>query len=130
MTANQGDANELVERALSHCEMAFTKGVHSFHAGGQPSDVEIGDGVIDGVKEWLRQSFKNRLDHEDGPERWEQEGYRVRRTGFYAGALAAFHAYAGNAGRLEAHQADVAMAHVSEHCKDPNNPQIRWWYCP
>lgn len=129
MSANQDD-DGLVERALSECEMAFRKGVHSFHAGGQPSDVEIGDGVIDRVKDLLRQSFIDRLDNENGPGHWEREGDRVRRTGFYAGALAAFHAYAGNAGRLEDHQAEVAMTHVSHHCKDPNNPEIRWWYCP
>ncbi len=38
MTVNPGDATDLVERALSECEMAFEKGLHSFHAGGLPSD--------------------------------------------------------------------------------------------
>lgn len=128
MPANPEDVSELVERALGQCEEPFTRGVHSFHAG-QTSDLKIRPGVIDSVKNMLRPSFKDRLE-ENGEERWRCDRDRVRRVAFYAGALAALHAYGSSSEWLEEHHARDAMVHVSKKCRTPGNPRIRWFYCP
>lgn len=128
LSANPEDINELVRRALSECAEAFTRGVHSFHAG-RTSDLQIQPGVIQSVENSLWPSFYERL-KEDGERRWEQDGDRVRRVAFYAGALAALHAYGGGSAWLEEDHAHEAMVHVSKKCKAPGNPQIRWFYCP
>ena len=53
----------------------------------------------------------------------------MRRTGFYAGALAAFRAYADNSEWLEDDHATAAMDYIREHCKHPDTG-IRYFYCP
>ena len=128
MPASPEDINELVKRALRECGEGFEKGVHSFHAG-QTSDLKIQPGVIESVENRLRPSFYERL-KEDGERRWERDRDRVTRVGFYAGALAALHAYGGSSEWLDQDHAHEAMAHVSEKCQAPGNPQIRWFYCP
>ena len=128
LPANQEDIDVIVRRALSECAEAFTRGVHSFHAG-QKSDLQIRAGVIESVENSLRPSFYQRLE-KDGEKRWKQDGDRVRRVAFYAGALAALHAYGGGSAWLEKAQAHEAMEHVSKQCKAPENPRIRWFYCP
>ena len=128
MPANPDDISELVERALCECEEEYRRGVHSFHAG-QTSDRKIRPGVIESVKNLLRPTFHERL-KEDGEERWKRERDRVRRVGFYAGALAALHSYGSNSEWLEEDHARDAMVHVSKKCKDPENRERLWFYCP
>ncbi len=130
MAVNSGDANDLVDEALSQCEVAFKRGVHSFHEG-QQSDLHIRPAVIDRLKAALRGPFQGRLGGDDGSKIWDREGGRVVRTGFHAGALAAFHAYTGHSEWVECPHADVAMAHVREHCRGPaDTPRPAWVYCP
>ena len=128
MPANPDDVSKLVERALSECEEEFRRGVHSFHAG-QTSDLKIRSEAIEGVKNLLRPSFHERL-KENGEERWQCDRDRVMRVGFYAGALGGLHAYGLSSEWLEEDHAREAMVHVSKKCKDPENREIRWFYCP
>ncbi len=128
MTANVSDAADPVETALVQCEASFIHGVHSFH-GGQQSDLLIRPDALHELKERMRPKFKERL-VDDDPTHWERDGERVRRVGYYAGALAAFHAYAGLSEWVESAHLKEAMAHVKEHCLDPKNPTVRWVYCP
>ena len=127
MAASAGDATSLVETALGQCEAAFIHGVHSFH-GGHQSDLLIRPDALRELKERMRPKFKQRFD--DDPKHWKRDGERVRRVGYYAGALAAFHAYTDVSCWVETGHLRAAMQHVAQHCKDPNNPRIRWWYCP
>ncbi len=129
MMATAGDATDVVERALVQCEASFIHGVHSFH-GGHQSDLLIRRDAFHGLKQAMLQSFENRLGGDDGAERWAADGERVRRVGFYAGALAAFHAYADFSEWVEQRHLERAMTHVKAHCNDPAKRRIAWVYCP
>ncbi len=129
MMATAGDATDVVERALVQCEASFIQGVHSFH-GGHQSDLLIRPDAFHGLKQAMLQSFKNRLGGDDGADRWAEDGERVRRVGFYAGALAAFHAYADFSDWVEQCHLERAMTHVKAHCNNPAKRQIEWVYCP
>lgn len=129
MTANPDDASGLVEKALSQCEAAFIHGVHSFH-GGHQSDLLIRPDALRGLKEAMRRSFHDRLGGDDGPGHWDRDGQRVKRVGFYAGALAAFQAYADLSEWVEERHLKIAMEHVAQHCNNREDIRIRWVYCP
>ena len=129
---------DLVTRALAQCEASFISGVHSFH-GGHRSDLVIRPNAIQGLRDALRGSFDDSLG-EGGRGDWSRDGERMRRIGFYAGALAAFYAYADRSEWVERGHAENAMKHVGTQCKDrleryKNSDRedlfrAQWVYCP
>ena len=129
MTSSTDNSRRLVDKAFSQCDAAFMHGVHSFH-GGHQSDLLIEPEAIRQLRAAMRERLEELLGDDGGSDRWERDGDRVRRVGYYAGALAAFHAFGGSSKWIEERHVSAAMKHIKEHCQDPENPAVRWVYCP
>ncbi len=132
--------NDVVEKALNDCAEEFKRGVYSFYAPSPPSGLTIDPGVIDALKERLRDTFEKHLDPKDPARKreWSNDRKYVTPMAFYTGALAA--CYAHNAfvdgKRVTTARADGALQHVAAYCqgseKEAAGEDFRptWWYCP
>lgn len=138
-----GRESTVVEGALNDCAEEFERGVHSFHGSSGDSDLTIAPGVVDALKDLLRDTFSEQLDPEadrTGERRdWDADKTVILPVAFYTGALAALYAQPRDAGKLVTNERAVeALKHVSGYCHGPMNEdpdtsddvRVRWRYCP
>ena len=138
-----GQESIVVEGALNDCAEEFKRGVHSFHGSSGDSDLTIDPGVVDALKDLLRDTFSEQLDPEEDrtEERrdWNADKRVILPVAFYTGALAALYAQPRDAGKLVTNERAVeALKHVSGYCHGPMNEdsdtsddvRVRWRYCP
>ena len=139
-----GQESIVVEGALNDCAEEFKRGVHSFHGSSGDSDLTIDPGVVDALKDLLRDTFSEQLDPEEDrtEERrdWNADKRVILPVAFYTGALAALYAQPRDAGKLVTNERAVeALKHVSGYCHGPmkgedsdtsDDVRVRWRYCP